>query len=84
MPRRLRATPLQPIAGAQIDAKDKEGRTALLRAATSGQVGNIKVLLNAGADLTAKDNDGKTALALALEAENNDVVNVLKERGAPE
>ena len=71
-------------AGAQIDAKDKEGRTALLRAAISGQVENVKVLLDAGADLTAKDNDGKTALALALEAENNDVVNILKSRGAPE
>jgi len=71
-------------AGAQIDAKDQEGHTPLLRAAISGEVENVKVLLNAGADLTAKNNEGKTALALALEAENNDVVNVLKERGAPE
>jgi len=57
--------------GANVDAKDKEGRTSLLYAATSPylvwktrgkdtEVTNL--LLKKGADINAKDNGGRTPL----------------------
>ncbi|MFZ0748899.1 MAG: ankyrin repeat domain-containing protein [Pyrinomonadaceae bacterium] len=71
-------------AGALLETRDVEGRTALLRAASHGSVEMVEVLVAAGADFTVSDKEGKTALALAREAEQEDIVGFLKERGAPE
>ena len=45
---------------------------------------NVRVLLNAGANMAIKNNDGDTALAMAIQYEQEDVVQLLKSRGAPE
>lgn len=43
-------------AGAKIDARDTEGRTALLVATQHNDVATATVLIDAGADVNAKDN----------------------------
>ena len=49
-------------AGANINAIDHEGRTALMRSLFTEVA---KILIEDGADVDAKDNDGRTALMMA-------------------
>jgi hypothetical protein len=51
--------------GADVDAQNKAGNTALIVAARKGQIDLVKKLLNADADPTIKNKDGKAALDLA-------------------
>lgn len=67
--------------GANVDAVDDSGWTALMHA---NEAENVRVLLNAGANMAIKNNDGETALAMAIRYEQEDVVQLLKSRGAPE
>ena len=52
-------------AGADKDAQDSAGRTALMLATWAGQVECVDSLLNAGADMDAQGYDGDTALMRA-------------------
>jgi len=49
-------------AGADVNAVNNRGRTALMLAARWFSVWSIETLLAAGADVYAKDNSGNTAL----------------------
>jgi len=72
-------------AGADVNAKDTYGETALLEAVVSWRSHDfVKALLEAGADLNAMDNDDKTALMLADEHGHTEIVQLLKEAGAKE
>lgn len=51
--------------GADVNAKDSDGRTALTEAAFYGHAEVVKVLLAGGADIFAKKNDGQTVTAMA-------------------
>jgi len=51
--------------GADVNAKDKDGMTALVFAAKFGCTEILKTLLSKGADVNAKDKDGVTALLYA-------------------
>ena len=52
-------------AGADLNAKENDGWTALHLAARNGKLDCVKALIEAGADLNAQKNDGSTALHLA-------------------
>ena len=69
-------------AGAEINATDKAGMTALMHAADSvDAAGVVEVLLKAGADPKIKDKKGRTALAIAQKSNavgSEEVVNLLK------
>lgn len=51
--------------GAEVDARNDAGQTALMLAAEGGDLECVRNLLAAGADRTLKDRRGKTPLALA-------------------
>ena len=77
---------LSPIkTGADIDAKNNEGRTALMIAASENAKPEIlSVLIEAGADVNAKDNEGNTPMSIALrrEPQQAEIVEVLQKAGA--
>ena len=51
--------------GANINAQNNVGETALIRAAWNGHVSVVSTLINNGADIDIKDKSGKTASAWA-------------------
>jgi len=53
-------------AGADVNAQDKDGYTALHYAVINGHAASVKLLLNAGADVNVQDKDGYTALHYAV------------------
>ncbi|MBQ3456291.1 MAG: ankyrin repeat domain-containing protein, partial [Synergistaceae bacterium] len=52
-------------AGANINAQDNDGKTALMLIAENGHKEIVNVLIKAGADVNAKNKEGMTALILA-------------------
>jgi len=68
--------------GADVNARQQAGFTALHEAASTGQIEFARLLLDHGADVNAKTDDGKTVLTLAIEASQNEMVKFLRERGA--
>lgn len=62
--------------GADINAKNNDGRTALHVAAALGHLDIVKELIERGADIEAKNPLGRTALLLAT---INDQVQIIKE-----
>lgn len=72
-------------AGADLEARDKNGKTVLMYAATFNNPDMIAVLLKAGADVNARNTkrDGRTALMFAAEHDPNpEVISVLLKGGA--
>ena len=71
--------------GADVNAKDKEGNTALIDAAGSINKNNkeiVELLINSGADVNAKNNAGWTALMSAAFEGNKEIVETLIKAGA--
>jgi ankyrin repeat protein len=66
---------------AAVDARDKEGRTALMLAAGSGREWAVRLLLENEAAVNARDNGGETALMRAVSHGREDVVHLLLEEG---
>lgn len=58
-------------AGADINAADAYGVTALMFSLISGSVQTARELIGAGADVNSRDVDGRTALVEALTTEND-------------
>jgi ankyrin repeat protein len=69
-------------AGAEINALDKHGQTALMNAAHRGDTELVRVLVRRGADLNYTAKYRLTALMLAVIADHRDVVSVLLAAGA--
>ena len=68
--------------GADVNAKNEYGNTALIYAAWNGHTDCLSALIVAGADVNAKNNDGYTALTLAARDGQTDCVAVLISAGA--
>src|SRR5713226_5507731 len=66
--------------GADVNAREKFGDTALTEATYYGHVALVKELLAHGADINAIGNDG-TALDIALNRNNAAIVDLLKHHG---
>jgi len=70
--------------GANANAKEKDGGTALMFAAEEGYPDIVKLLIDKGANVNAKDKKGKTALMYAKKNGYTDVIKFLKAHGAKE
>jgi ankyrin repeat protein len=71
--------------GADVEAKDHNGNTALLRAATRQDQeapGVVKALLEKRVNLEARDQNGSTPLIVAAEIDRTAVVRLLIDKGA--
>ena len=64
--------------GADINAQDIEGNTALMYAAHLGFTEIVQLLIDNGADLTITNNQGKTALDYARQENYQNIVNILE------
>lgn len=69
-------------AGAEVDAADSDGTTALMAAAQYGQSEIVTILINAGADIDAVDNTGGTPLMYAATYDEPKVIEILLAAGA--
>ncbi len=65
-----------------VNARDNEGRTALMKAAELGEVESINKLVKRGADVNARDNYGFTALTYAAFEGQVEAIEVLVRCGA--
>ena len=68
--------------GAEVNAKQASGVTALHSAAHNGQLELAQLLVEAGADLHARMDNGLTPLSMALQDGQGTVAAYLRERGA--
>jgi ankyrin repeat protein len=68
--------------GADVNARDRHGQTALMLAAHRGHREVVEVLVAAGADLNVAAKFNLTALMLAIVAGHPDVARVLARAGA--
>jgi ankyrin repeat protein len=68
--------------GADVNVRNKYGKTPLHYAAKSGTPENITALLEAGADVNARDMDGWTPLYYAAEFGTPENITALLEVGA--
>lgn len=68
--------------GADVNAKDNYGWTAMMMSAWNGHTECVAALISAGTDVNANDNYGNTAILLAAWDGNKDCVKLLKKAGA--
>lgn len=69
-------------AGADVNFRNDEGRSALIMASMSGSLNIVEFLLTRGADVSAKDHSGWTALLGASASGRYEVVELLLDNGA--
>ena len=68
--------------GTDVNAPDREGRTALMRSAREGHMAMVQLLLDHGAGVTLRDWRGQTALSLAEAHGHVGVAAMLKPQAA--
>ena len=64
--------------GADINKRDNEGCTCLMRASYGGYTDLVIYLIRKGADKTVTDNAGRTALQYVRTKSDEELLNVLK------
>lgn len=70
--------------GADPNAQDEQGWTALLLAAKENYPDIVRLLLDKGTNLNAKNRFGETALKLAKKNNHKEIIQLLKKAGAKE
>jgi len=68
--------------GAIVDARDKEGETALIHAAEAGNIPLVNTLLQQGANVNANRDHGRTALMAAASGGHRAILRILLQHGA--
>jgi ankyrin repeat protein len=68
-------------AGADVNARDRNGRTALFAACESRRVDVVRAILGAGADVHARDDDDKSVLDV-VEMYDHEMKRALRDAGA--
>jgi len=68
--------------GAEVNAQDEDGTSALMAAAAKGYTKIVQELLAKGADVNAQDEDGYTALMWAAWNDDIEIVSTLLAKGA--
>jgi hypothetical protein len=68
--------------GADVNAQDHFGMTALIQAVMGNQVESVRMLLKHGARTAYKDNNGETALSFARKNHDTEIVRLLTAAGA--
>lgn len=63
--------------GADVNAVDSDGKTALMIAVINGHQSLVEVLLNFNADLTVKNTYGKNAVEMAHSMEKRRITKIL-------
>ena len=63
--------------GIDVNARNNDGETALIRAVENGNIDISKMLVEAGADVNVRNNDGNTALILASRTGKAAIVELL-------
>ncbi len=69
------------LAGADVNAKDENGKTALRIASSNGCKEIVQMLIKAGANVNAKDENGQTALIWSSLKGHKEIVQILIEAG---
>ncbi len=64
--------------GADVNATDQRGSSALMLASAAGHIGTCRILIEAGANLQLVDRDGHDALMLALKHGRDDIAALLR------
>ena len=67
---------------ALVDIQDTEGASPLFYAASSGQLGCVRLLLERSAEVTLRDRLGRTVLACAVASNNTQIMETLQAAGA--
>ena len=68
--------------GADVNIRNAEARTALMRTAKRGHEKIVRYLLDKGADVNAKAKNNATALTLARQEKNKEMISILTNAGA--
>ncbi|MBP2664915.1 MAG: Ankyrin repeat (many copies) [Firmicutes bacterium] len=70
--------------GADVNARDKAGQTALMMAVCNSHADVVNVLLQRGADITARDSKGNTSISMAKAKNDRRVLEALVQAGVIE
>lgn len=78
----VKASALMLEHGADVDARDDQGQTALYYAIWQNSIENAKLLLEHGADANAQDSSKQSLIVAAISYSNEDMVKLLLDNGA--
>ena len=68
--------------GADVNAQNSDGMTALMFEVNKGTIKIAKLLIEKGVDVNIKSNGGETALSIAGKRHRSDMVKLLEHAGA--